>query len=93
MTTVVPERDAGSPPSPPWLVGLALALVSDGVSEDTAVAEVVAEADGSYRALEGAYGRAVALQAEYPGDASIQSTLQILAKALRRAPRPAAWPR
>lgn len=92
MTTVVPGRGARSSPSSPWLVGLALALVSDGAPHEKAVAEILVEAEGSYRALEGAYGRAVALAAEYPGDPAIQSTLHILAKALRRAPRPAAWP-
>ena len=72
-----------------WVFGLALALLSEGEGERTAMAEVLAEAAGRSRALEGAYGRAVALLSEYPGDPLVQSTVDLLAKALLRSRRPA----
>lgn len=72
-----------------WLFGLALALLSEGANERVAMAEVLAEAAGRSRALEGAYGRAVALLSEYPGDPLVQSTVDLLAKALLRSRRPA----
>jgi hypothetical protein len=72
-----------------WLFGLALALLSEGEAERVAMAEILAEAAGRSRALEGAYGRAVALVNEYPGDPLVQSTVDLLAKALLRSRRPA----
>jgi hypothetical protein len=69
--------------------GLALALLSEGAGERATMAEVLAEAAGRSRALEGAYGRAVALLSEYPGDPLVQSTVDLLAKALLRSRRPA----
>ena len=72
-----------------WVFGLALALLSEGAGERAAMAEVLAEAAGRSRALEGAYGRAVALLSEYPGDPLVQSTVDLLAKALLRSRRPA----
>ena len=71
------------------MFGLALALLSEGVGERVAMAEVLAEAAGRSRALEGAYGRAVALLSEYPGDPLVQRTVDLLAKALLRSRRPA----
>jgi hypothetical protein len=72
-----------------WVFGLALALLSEGAGERAAMAEVLAEAAGRSRALEGAYGRGVALLSEYPGDPLVQSTVDLLAKALLRSRRPA----
>ncbi|HET9770903.1 MAG TPA: hypothetical protein VFS16_08440, partial [Acidimicrobiia bacterium] len=51
-----------------WVFGLALSLLSEGTAERVVMAEVLAEAAGRSRALEGAYGRGVALLSEYPGD-------------------------
>jgi hypothetical protein len=88
----------GTRPKPPdsdiagqasWLFGLALGLVTDGAPERQVVTEVVAEAGGRSRALEGAYGRAVALLSEFPGDPLVHQTVDLLAKALLRSRRPA----
>lgn len=72
----------------PLLLGLALALVNDGVPAAEAVDELWDEADGSRRALDGAYGRAVALVSEYPSDAAVHQAVVLLSKALRRGSRP-----
>ena len=72
-----------------WVLGLALALLSEGAAERVAMAEVLAEAAGRSRAIEGAYGRAVALLSEYPGDPLVHRTVDLLAKALLRSHRPA----
>jgi hypothetical protein len=50
---------------------------------------VLAESAGRSRAIEGAYGRGVALLSEYPGDPLVQRTVDLLAKALLRSRRPA----
>lgn len=71
-----------------WLFGRALALLTEGVAERVAMAEVLAEAAGRSRALEGAYGRAVALVNEFPGDPIVHRTVDLLAKALLRSRRP-----
>lgn len=85
MTTVVPERPSGRQAvSASWLVGLALSLVSESFDEDAAIKQLVTEAGESHRALEGAYGRAVALVAEYPDDPQVRATLDLLARALHR---------
>jgi hypothetical protein len=75
-----------------WVLGLALALLSEGAAERVAMAEVLAEAAGRSRALEGAYGRAVALLSEYPADPLVHRTVDLLAKALLRSRRPARAP-
>jgi hypothetical protein len=75
-----------------WVLGLALALLSEGAAERVIMAEVLAEAAGRSRALEGAYGRAVALLSEYPGDPLVHRTVDLLAKALLRSRRPARAP-
>ena len=72
-----------------WVLGLALALLSEGTAERVVMAEVLAEAAGRSRAIEGAYGRAVALLSEYPGDPLVHRTVDLLAKALLRSRRPA----
>jgi len=72
-----------------WLFGLALALLTEGTSEEAVMAEVLAGAAGRSRALEGAYGRAVALLSEFPGDPLVHRTVDLLAKALLRSRRPA----
>lgn len=72
-----------------WVLGLALALLSEGAAERVAMAEILAEAAGRSRAIEGAYGRAVALLSEYPGDPLVHRTVDLLAKALLRSRRPA----
>ena len=72
-----------------WLFGLTLGLVTDGAPEAAVVAEVLAESAGRSRALEGAYGRAVALLSEFPGDPLVHETVDLLAKALLRSRRPA----
>jgi hypothetical protein len=75
-----------------WVLGLALALLSEGAAERVIMAEVLAEAAGRSRALEGAYGRAVALLSEYPSDPLVHRTVDLLAKALLRSRRPARAP-
>ena len=75
-----------------WVLGLALALLSEGAAERVILAEVLAEAAGRSRAIEGAYGRAVALLSEYPGDPLVHRTVDLLAKALLRSRRPARAP-
>jgi hypothetical protein len=82
-----PDSDIGGQAA--WLFGLALALLTDGVAERVAMAEVLAEAAGRSRALEGAYGRAVALVNEFPGDPIVHRTVDLLAKTLLRSRRPA----
>jgi hypothetical protein len=72
-----------------WVFGVALSLLSDGTAERVVMAEVLAEAAGRSRVLEGAYGRAVALLSQYPGDPVVHSTVDLLAKALLRSRRPA----
>lgn len=72
-----------------WLFGLALALLTEGTSEEVVMAEVLAEAGGHSRALEGAYGRAVALLSEFPADPLVHRTVDLMAKALLRTRRPA----
>jgi hypothetical protein len=75
-----------------WVLGLALALLAEGAAERVIMAEVLAEAAGRARAIEGAYGRAVALLSEYPGDPLVHRTVDLLAKALLRSRRPARAP-
>jgi hypothetical protein len=75
-----------------WVLGLALALMSEGAAERVIMAEVLAEAAGRSRSLEGAYGRAVALLSEYPGDPLVHKTVDLLAKALLWSRRPARAP-
>ena len=72
-----------------WLFGLALALLTEGTSEEVVMAEVLAEAAGRSRTIEGAYGRAVALLSEFPGDPVVHRTVDLLAKVLLRSRRPA----
>ncbi|MDQ1504069.1 MAG: hypothetical protein QOD57_1796 [Actinomycetota bacterium] len=81
-----PDSDIGGQAA--WLFGLALALLTEGVAERVAMAEVLAEAAGRSRTLEGAYGRAVALVNEFPGDPIVHRTVDLLAKALLRSRRP-----
>ena len=89
--TFHPPRAAVNDPAgqASWVLGMALALLSEGAAERVAMAEVLAEAAGRSRAIEGAYGRAVALLSEYPGDPLVHRTVDLLAKALLRARRPA----
>lgn len=88
MTAVVPERRPGvEGASAPWLVGLALTLAGDHGNEEAAVEQLVEEAGRSPRSLEGAYGRAVALVAEYPDDPQVKATLELVARALHRVLR------
>ena len=90
MTAVVPERPSGvQGKSAAWLVGLALSLVVEGNDGEVAVKQVVAEAGDDRRALQGAYGRAVALVAEYPDDPAVKATCDLMARALHRVVRQA----
>jgi hypothetical protein len=90
VTAVIPERPSGPQAvSAPWLVGLALSLAGEKCDEDVAVKQLVAEAGESRRALEGAYGRGVALVAEYPDDPQVRATLDLLARALHHSLRDA----
>lgn len=75
-----------------WVLGLALALLAEGAAERVIMAEVLAESAGRARAIEGAYGRAVALLSEYPSDPLVHRTVDLLAKALLRSRRPARAP-
>lgn len=75
-----------------WVLGLALALLAEGAAERVIMAEVLAEAAGRARAIEGAYGRAVALLSEYPSDPLVHRAVDLLAKALLRSRRPARAP-
>jgi len=72
-----------------WLFGLALAMLTEGTSEEDVMAEVLAGAAGRSRALDGAYGRAVALLSEFPSDPLVHRTVDLMAKALLRSRRPA----
>ena len=81
-----PDSDLAGQAS--WLFGVALSLVTEGVAERVVMAEVLAGAAGRSRALEGAYGRAVALLSEFPGDPLVHQTVDLLAKALLRSRRP-----
>ena len=97
VTAGTVDLTAGAPKSPPtdlagqatWLFGLALAMLTEGTSEEVVMAEVLAGAAGRSRALEGAYGRAVALLSEFPGDPLVHRTVDLMAKALLRSRRPA----
>lgn len=84
-----PKAPADAAGQASWVLGLALSLLSEGAAERVVMAEVLAEAAGRPRALEGAYGRAVALLSEYPGDPLVHRTVDLLAKALLRSRRPA----
>jgi hypothetical protein len=89
VTAVVPERSSGvEGVSAPWLVGLALTLVDESDGE-AAVQHLVEEAGGSRQALEGAYGRAMALVAEYPDDPQVKATLALVARAFHHVLRDA----
>ncbi|MGH9001075.1 MAG: hypothetical protein ACRDY7_16980 [Acidimicrobiia bacterium] len=70
-----------------WLFGLALAVVTERVEEPEAVRGLLVESGGNTRALEGAYGRAVALAGEWPDDPNLQRTITVLLKALARSHR------
>jgi hypothetical protein len=90
LTVEHPRAEATDPAGQAsWLLALALSLLSEGAAEPAAVAELLAEGAGRPRALEGAYGRAVALLSEYPGDPLVHRTVDLLAKALLRSRRPA----
>jgi hypothetical protein len=88
-TPLLPAPAAG-PARAAWIFALALDLATEGGVDESAVAGLVDQAGGSRRALEGAYGRAVALVAEYPNDPKVRQTLEILVRALRRLHRPLA---
>ena len=75
-----------------WVLGLALSLLAEGATERVILAEILAEAAGRSRAIEGAYGRAVALLSEYPSDPLVHRAVDLLAKALLRSRRPARAP-
>lgn len=87
MTAILPDRPSGRSVSTAWLVGLALSLTSDDGDDELAVRQLVTESGESPRALEGAYGRAVALVAEYPDDPALRTTLALLARALQQVLR------
>jgi hypothetical protein len=95
------DLTAGRPPKPTtadpavqasWVFGIALSLLSEGAIERVALAEVLAGAAGRPKVIEGAYGRAVALLSEFPGDPIVHRTVDLLAKALLRSRRPARGP-
>lgn len=67
-----------------WVLGLVLAAVSEGEGDEAIIAQVVIESRGNFRAVEGAYGRAVALLGEGPEDTNLLRTLGLLSRALRR---------
>lgn len=93
LTVHRPKAPANDPAGQAsWVFGLALALLSEGAAERVIMAEILAEAAGRSRAIEGAYGRAVALLSEYPGDPLVHRTVDLLAKALLRSRRPARIP-
>jgi hypothetical protein len=87
-----PKFSSDSAGQASWVLGLALALLAEGAAERVIMAEVLAEAAGRSRAIEGAYGRAVALLSEYPSDPLVHRTVDLLAKALLRSRRPARAP-
>jgi hypothetical protein len=87
-----PRAPSNDPGLASWVLGLALALLAEGAAERVIMAEVLAEAAGRPRALEGAYGRAVALLSEYPSDPLVPRAVDLLAKALLRSRRPARAP-
>jgi hypothetical protein len=67
-----------------WLLNFALELVAGGTDECDAISRLLDEAGGNLRALEGAYGRAVALRSDHPDDPVAKRALDLLIKALRR---------
>lgn len=83
MTATLPDRPAGRSVSSAWLVGLALSLTSEDCDDERAIEQLLTDAGTDRRALEGAYGRAVALVAEYPDDAALRDTLALLNRALQ----------
>lgn len=54
-----------------------------GQDDQSAVSAVVKESHGSVRTLEAAYGRALALVNELPGDKSARDVVVLMNKAIR----------
>lgn len=69
------------------LLGLALALASEGDDDERVIDELVEAADGSATALMGAYAFALSLARDLPYDTSNEHTLSVLTRALQRAVR------
>jgi hypothetical protein len=92
ITAPIPApAPAGAPVAGPagaaWIFALALELATDGVADEAAIDDLVDQAGANQRTLEGAYGRAVALLAEYPDDPNVREAFEILVRALRRLHR------
>jgi hypothetical protein len=66
-----------------WLLGLAATLASDEASDADAAKELVVVAEGDHGALEGAYGRCLALVSVLPDDANARRALDLLRRAIR----------
>jgi hypothetical protein len=58
-------------------------LASDEPSEVDAVKELVVVAEGDHTALEGAYGRCLALVSVLPDDHNAERSLDLLRRAIR----------
>jgi len=66
-----------------WLLGMAITLAVDNPGEVVAAEELVAAAETDHIALEGAYGRCLALVSVLPDDDNAERALAILRRALR----------
>jgi hypothetical protein len=66
-----------------WLLGLATTLASDDTSHVDAAKELVVVAEGDHSALEGAYGRCLALISVLPDDANARRALDLINRAIR----------
>jgi hypothetical protein len=85
--TAPARAPVAGPAGAAWIFALALELATDGVADEAAIDDLVDQAGANQRTLEGAYGRAVALLAEYPDDPNVREAFEILVRALRRLHR------
>ena len=65
------------------MLGLAATLATDEPSDVDAAKELLVLAEGDHAALEGAYGRCLALVSILPDDHNAQRSLDLLRRALR----------
>jgi hypothetical protein len=66
-----------------WLLGLAATLATEEPSDADAAKELVVVSEGDHGALEGAYGRCLALMSILPDDANARRALDLLRRAIR----------
>jgi len=66
-----------------WLLGLATSLAGEGTDDAAAAKELAVLAEGDVLALEGAYGRCLALVSVLPDDSNARRALDLLRRAIR----------